>query len=109
MAMLEIRGVHKSFHTYAKPGVHPGIFGRAPKPTSSLDVLRGVDLTVEKGDVVAILGPSGSGKTTLLRCLAAAPQDGFRLPELQPLPQQNGPAERHRGPHRRPEDAQSGG
>ena len=48
MAMLEIRGVHKSFHTYAKPGVHPGIFGRAPKPTSSLDVLRGVDLTVEK-------------------------------------------------------------
>ena len=69
MAMLEIRGVHKSFHTYATPGVHPGIFGRAPKPTSSLDVLRGVDLTVEKGDVVAILGPSGSGKTTLLRCL----------------------------------------
>lgn len=69
MAMLEIRGVHKSFHTYAKSGVHPGIFGRAPKPTSSLDVLRGVDLTVEKGDVVAILGPSGSGKTTLLRCL----------------------------------------
>ena len=104
MAMLEIRGVHKSFHTYAKPGVHPGIFGRAPKPTSSLDVLRGVDLTVEKGDVVAILGPSGSGKHR-----AAAPQDGIRLPELQPLPQQNGPAERHRGPHRCPEDAQSGG
>ena len=37
--------------------------------TSELQVLRGVDLTVEKGDVVAILGPSGSGKTTLLRCL----------------------------------------
>ena len=69
MAMLEIRGVRKSFHTYAKPGVRPGIFGRAPKPVSSLDVLCGVDLTVEKGDVVAILGPSGSGKTTLLRCL----------------------------------------
>ena len=48
MAMLEIRGVRKSFHTYAKPGVRPGIFGRAPKPVSSLDVLRGVDLTVEK-------------------------------------------------------------
>ena len=33
------------------------------------DVLKGIDLQVEKGDVVAILGPSGSGKTTFLRCL----------------------------------------
>lgn len=32
-------------------------------------VLKGIDLTVEQGDVVAILGPSGSGKTTLLRCI----------------------------------------
>ncbi|WP_127530320.1 amino acid ABC transporter ATP-binding protein [Paenibacillus kobensis] len=32
-------------------------------------VLHGIDLTVGKGDVVAILGPSGSGKTTLLRCI----------------------------------------
>ncbi len=48
-AIVEARGVHKWL--------------------GSTHVLRGVDLIVEKGDVVCILGPSGSGKTTLLRCL----------------------------------------
>ena len=49
MSVLEITGIHKAF--------------------GNLEVLKGVDLKVEKGDVVAILGPSGSGKTTLLRCI----------------------------------------
>ena len=47
--MLDIKNVHKKFE--------------------SLEVLKGISLTVDKGDVVAILGPSGSGKTTFLRCL----------------------------------------
>lgn len=47
--MLEIRNVHKSF--------------------GNNEILKGVDLSIDKGDVVVILGPSGSGKTTLLRCI----------------------------------------
>ena len=39
------------------------------KAFGPLQVLKGIDLDVNKGDVVAILGSSGSGKTTMLRCL----------------------------------------
>ena len=39
------------------------------KSFGPLEVLKGIDLSINQGDVVAILGPSGSGKTTLLRCI----------------------------------------
>ncbi len=58
MALVEIKNLHKSF--------------------GSNHVLRGIDFTVEQGEVVCVIGPSGSGKSTLLRCvnLLEVPQQG---------------------------------
>ena len=47
--MIEVKNIHKSFGTLA--------------------VLKGVDLTVEKGEIVSIIGKSGAGKTTLLQII----------------------------------------
>jgi len=49
MALLEVSGIFKRF--------------------GKTEVLKGIDFTMEKGEVLAIIGSSGSGKTTLLRCL----------------------------------------
>ena len=40
-------------------------------------VLNGIDLNINKGDVVAIIGPSGTGKSTFLRCLNRL-ENGFK-------------------------------
>jgi len=49
------------------------------KSFGDLEVLKGVDLTVSKGEVLVVMGPSGSGKSTLLRCIAGLEpyQDGI--------------------------------
>ena len=39
------------------------------KSFGALQVLKGIDLTIQKGEVVAIVGPSGAGKTTLLQII----------------------------------------
>ncbi len=39
------------------------------KSFGDLEILKGINITVNKGDIVAVLGPSGSGKSTFLRCL----------------------------------------
>ena len=47
--MIQIRNLHKSF--------------------GNLEVIKGIDLHIRKGEVVCIIGPSGSGKSTVLRCI----------------------------------------
>lgn len=54
--VLTVRGLHKRF--------------------GPVEVLKGIDLDIRRGQVVALIGPSGSGKTTVLRCL-----NGLEVPD----------------------------
>src|SRR4051794_7035760 len=54
--------------TMAADGVMLRLEG-VTKRFGKLEVLRGVDMELGKGDVVCVIGPSGSGKSTLLRCI----------------------------------------
>ena len=70
-AILEARALHKTYNS-----------SRAP-----LHVLRGVNLTVRRGEILAIMGPSGAGKSTLLHLLGGldAPTEGTVLFEGEDL------------------------
>ena len=59
MSMIKIRNLHKRY--------------------GNLEILKGIDLDVEKSEVVVVIGPSGSGKSTLLRCVnyLEVPSDGI--------------------------------
>jgi len=47
-----------------------GVWKRYDAGRHKIDALKGIDLVVKRGEVVAIMGPSGCGKTTLLNCLS---------------------------------------
>ena len=59
--ILEVRGLTKTYGGVKKKG--------AKQPTPTLDVLKGIDIDIYRGDVVCLIGPSGCGKSTFLRCL----------------------------------------
>ena len=59
--ILEVRGLTKTYGGVKKRG--------AKKADPTLDVLKGIDLDIYRGDVVCLIGPSGCGKSTFLRCL----------------------------------------
>ena len=59
--ILEVRGLTKTYGGEKRKG--------AKQPTPTLDVLKGIDIDIYRGDVVCLIGPSGCGKSTFLRCL----------------------------------------
>ena len=59
--ILEVRGLTKTYGGEKRKG--------AKQAAPTLDVLRGIDIDIYRGDVVCLIGPSGCGKSTFLRCL----------------------------------------
>jgi lipoprotein-releasing system ATP-binding protein len=59
------------------------------KKFDNLEVLKGIDLTIEKGEIVSIVGPSGAGKTTLLQILGTLSRQDSGTVEIDGISVQN--------------------
>ena len=71
MAIIEIQGLAKSYRVYQKrEGLAASIAGLFHRQYRQIEAVRGIDLSVERGQFVAFLGPNGAGKTTTLKLLS---------------------------------------
>lgn len=71
MAIIEIDGLTKSYQVYQKrEGLRASISGLWRRAYRTVEAVRGIDLRVEQGELVAFLGPNGAGKTTTLKLLS---------------------------------------
>lgn len=71
MAVIEISGLRKSYRIYQKQeGLLASLTGLFHREYRDVHAVRGIDLTVEQGELVAFLGPNGAGKTTTLKLLS---------------------------------------
>jgi ABC-2 type transport system ATP-binding protein len=80
--IIEVQGLRKTFRTRARP----------PQPPAVVEAVKGLDISVDRGEIFGVLGPNGAGKTTTIRMLATlikpdggsgtvAGQDLFTAPE----------------------------